>query len=123
MELTKASQLSEYSDKELIKEWDIATQPGTAGRHLSYAQDFYTSSAWLDVRDEIKRRGLDKETRVKEIDKRLLLNTLKYGAYGSMEENNHPMEDWWWHLHQIAKREYPADLLPEHLREIYERYA
>jgi len=33
-----------------------------------------------------------------------------------------PMEKWWWHLGAIRRREYPAELLPEHLQEIYAEY-
>ena len=33
-----------------------------------------------------------------------------------------PLEKWWWHLGAIRQREYPAELLPEHLQEIYAEY-
>jgi len=32
-----------------------------------------------------------------------------------------PMEKWWWHLGAIRRRTYPVELLPEYLREIYEK--
>ncbi len=112
--------LSEYSDEELIEEWKLATELDTVGKHLSYVQDLHTSSAWLEVRDEIKRRGLDKQ--VEDIDKELIKNSIKYGAYGNMEEELHPVEDWWWHLYEIAKGEYPEEKLPEPLRQVYKKH-
>ena len=55
-----------------------------------------------------------------EIDRQLIKQVLEYGSDPSGEE--HPIDKWWWHLEKIAQRTYPASLLPEHLREIYEKY-
>lgn len=31
-----------------------------------------------------------------------------------------PLSRWWWHLGKIRNHSYPAELLPEHLRAIYQ---
>lgn len=117
MQSAKALQLSEYSDAELVQEWETATKLNTAGKNRSYVQDYFTASAWLEVRDEIERRGLGTLQEVKELDERLLKAVLIYGAEGNDEP--HPPNKWWWHLDKIAKRIYPPQELPEHLRALY----
>ncbi len=75
----------------------------------------------LDARDEIHRLGLDNDERVIEIDKRLLKGLKKFGnlIVYRFDNSDKPLPHWWWHLDKIAKKEYPAELLPEPLREIY----
>ena len=36
-----------------------------------------------------------------------------------MDDPAQPLEKWWWHLGAIRRREYPVELLPEHLRAVY----
>ncbi|NEX20998.1 hypothetical protein G3480_11860 [Thiorhodococcus mannitoliphagus] len=36
------------------------------------------------------------------------------------DDPSHPLEHWWWHLGKLRDGSYPANLLPEHLREVYE---
>ena len=72
-----------------------------------------------DTMTRIHELGLDHM--VKELDIKLLKGLKKFGPPAYMEKDkNKPLEYWWWHLDKIATKEYPAELLPEHLREIYE---
>lgn len=106
---------SEYS--ELIKEWQWATSPVFG--NYSYVQDMHTADVWLEIRDRIKGAGLEQHPEVIKLDKQLIKRVLKHGAEGSYESQEHPLHHWWWHLDKIARKEYPAELLPEYLREIY----
>ncbi|MCS6875708.1 MAG: hypothetical protein NZ526_00385 [Aquificaceae bacterium] len=78
---------------------------------------------WMmtDPRDKLHELGLDNDPRVIEIDKKLLEGLKKYipPDYSEKERKDKPLERWWWHLDKIADKTYPAELLPEHLREIY----
>lgn len=81
---------------------------------------YYATSDLLDVRQEIYELGLESEERVKKADIALLEYVLKEGSDTPMwRPEDAPLSSWWWHLEKIAKRQYPAELLPEHLREIY----
>lgn len=81
---------------------------------------------WMaaDPRTELHQIGMDEDERIKQLDIQLIkkLHRFKkmdiYPVYLE-KDKNHPLEYWWWHLDKIAKKEYPAELLPEHLREIY----
>lgn len=99
-----------------IKDWEIATTPYlVSGR--SFVQDMWMADDWLEVRDEIHQAGLDNHPKVVELDKNLIRLVIKKGA--EKPETQKPLKYWWWHLDKIAKKEYPAELLPEHLKEIY----
>ncbi len=71
-----------------------------------------------DIRTEIHENGLDHM--VRELDIKLLRGLKRFGAPAYMEKDrNKPLAYWWWHLDKIARREYPEELLPEYLREVY----
>ena len=108
-------------EKELIQEWEWFVEPD-AGFPDGWGpvQWIDAAPALLPVRDEIEKRGLANHPKVMEIDRQLIKQVLEYGSDPSGEE--HPIDKWWWHLEKIAQRTYPASLLPEHLREIYEKY-
>ena len=36
------------------------------------------------------------------------------------DSQDHPLTHWWWHLGKLRAGTYPAHLLPEHLRAIYQ---
>lgn len=91
--------------------------------NLASAYDYNNMWLMLDARDEIHKKGLDKDERVKEIDKRLLEGLKKFGKLivYRYDNSNKPLAYWWWHLDKIAKKEYPLELLPEYLREVLEQ--
>jgi hypothetical protein len=39
------------------------------------------------------------------------------------DDPSQPLDRWWWHLGKLRHRTYPAHLLPEHLRAVYEQAA
>ena len=39
------------------------------------------------------------------------------------DDPSQPLDHWWWHLGKLRHRTYPAHLLPEHLRAVYEQAA
>ncbi len=84
---------------------------------------YHFAATSLMVRDEIEELGLSNDPRVMEIDKKLIEWVVKHGSDAPYEAEpiEHPIEKWWWHLKEIGERKYPAELLPPHLREIYEK--
>ncbi|MEN3039754.1 MAG: hypothetical protein ABDI07_11525 [Candidatus Kryptonium sp.] len=78
---------------------------------------------WMmtDPRDELYRLGLDDDPEVKKLDLQLLKGLKKFGPpdYNLEEQAQKPLKLWWWHLDKIYDKTYPAELLPEHLREFY----
>ncbi len=78
------------------------------------------------IREEIDRAGLNDAQEIKFYDK-LFFEDIPYymdiakKVYGLslQDDDGQPIEKWWWHLNKIAEGKYPADKLPEHLREIY----
>lgn len=105
------------SYKELIEDWGMAVESNSGYTIYNY----YTASAWLLIRDDIHNAGLDEDEKVKALDIQAIENALKYGAEMPMgrDDENHPLQFWWWYLDRIAEKNYPAELLPEYLREIY----
>jgi hypothetical protein len=104
--------LKYYED--LIQQWQWATEPDPG-----YAFDYDTAPVWLPVRDAIHEEGLDDDPRVKELDKQAILYAIKEGSDMPMERDYEDIRRWWWHLEKIARGQYPAELLPDYLREIY----
>ena len=53
-----------------------------------------------------------------------LLRTLEFidGCW-IKESQEHPLSHWWWHLGKLRAGTYPAHLLPDHLRVIYQPVA
>jgi hypothetical protein len=39
------------------------------------------------------------------------------------DDDSQPLQNWWWHLGKLRNRAYPADLLPAHLRAVYQSAA
>jgi len=112
--------LRKESDEMLIEDWDMATDSEEG--EIPHAVLDYTAGVWLPTRDVIHERGLDEK--VKEYDIRLLKYVLKHGAYPLWEKQSGkidpPLSSWWWWLYEISEGEYPAELLPEYLRGIYQ---
>ena len=107
--------LESFSDRELIEDW---LEDCREGFSLTY---YATASALLLTRESIHLRRLEDKEEVKKADKALIEYVLKEGSQppDSDDPEKYPLDHWWWHLDRIAERTYPADLLPEHLREIY----
>jgi len=107
MELSKSN--------ELIKEWRFAV----GNKDYSPARDSWMSLVWNEVRDEIEQSGLSDEEEIKNLDQKLIKDTLRYGA--SVSEDK-PLKKWWWHLYEISQKTYPSELLPDYLRKIYQNF-
>jgi len=106
-------------DEDLIKGWVLDCEP--PAWDLRY---YGTSAALLDAREVIHQRGLEGRKEVIEADISLIKSILGDEPQytwppDSDDPEKYPLDHWWWHLDRIAERTYPADLLPEHLREIY----
>lgn len=71
-----------------------------------------------EYREEICSKGL--EDQVKEIDIFVLSHLDRLPEIWK-DSKDQPLEKWWWHLRKIAELKYPKELLPSHLRPIYEK--
>ncbi len=112
----KGEEVGIHNTADLIDEYDaLLSYPNTK------APEALVYESWMlaELRDEIHKAGLDENEEVKKLDKRLLRQLLILG-FADLKESNNP--DWWWHLDEIAKKQYPPEKLPEHLREIYLKY-
>jgi len=110
--------LSRFSDEELIEEWAFSLASQEA---IETFFDDYSAEATLPFRTEIHKRGLDNHPKVIEADKKLIQDALKEKPYPPVITDDYepPLEYWWWHIDKIGEKTYPAELLPEHLRELY----
>ncbi|GAQ95508.1 hypothetical protein TAGGR_2403 [Thermodesulfovibrio aggregans] len=109
-----SSKSNEY--EELLRDWERAIDPE---EDMDYAFFYHTAPAWLVVRDRIHELGLDEDERVKELDKKAIINAIKSDADMPHQRDYEDLKRWWWHFEKIADGSYPAELLPEHLREVY----
>ncbi|MDI6865773.1 hypothetical protein [Thermodesulfovibrio yellowstonii] len=101
-----SSKYSEFKEK-----WKVAVEAG-------FAFDYDTSVAWLPVRDSLFEAGvLDGE--IMEIDKMAIQKAVKEGSDRPYRRDHEDLTRWWWHLEKIASGQYPVELLPEYLKEIY----
>lgn len=105
---------SSKSYKELIEDWEFAINPEN-----DCIYDYDNAPSWLPVRDEIHELGLDDDERVKELDRQAIINAVKFDSEMPYMRDYEDLKRWWWHFEKIADGSYPAELLPEHLREIY----
>jgi hypothetical protein len=110
-------QLSESYD-ELIEGWVLFCEDP---EYLFY---YGSASTLLTRRERIYEAGLGKREEVKKADIMLIKAALTYqydvhspDLFDDPEK--YPFDHWWWHLDKIQKKSYPAELLPEYLREIY----
>jgi len=111
--------LRSLSDKELIEHWEDYTLDRD---YVLDAISYWSSDVAIPIRDIIEERGLAEK--VKELDKNLIRYTLEIGSADPPRERiygevNPPLEKWWWYLDLIAERQYPAELLPPYLQEVY----
>jgi len=77
-------------------------------------------------RELIHEYGAEDDEITKQADQFLFIdlahfikNSPKWHGFKIEDDPTQPLEKWWWHLNKVAKGEYPAELLPEHLRELY----
>ncbi len=113
-------QLSRNEQTHLIQSWKF---------YLVYSADgivplsfiYYANDVGMDNRDKIHQAGLDNNPQVIEIDKKVveLAATKIRATYKKEEQQNKPIESWWWYLDKIHDRTYPTELLPPHLQQIY----
>ena len=112
----KGPQLSDSKDT-LIEDYEYSLEYPV---ELPDAYSHHGYWMMTDARDEIENLGLSENPKVKELDRKLLKNLKKYGPPAYMEKER--PDRWWWHLDEIAKKQYPPEKLPEHLRDIYLKY-
>jgi len=85
---------------------------------FDFAFDYDTSPAWLPIRDRLSEaQAFDDE--IMEIDRQAIIKAVKVDSDRPYQRDYEELTRWWWHLEKIASGEYPAELLPEYLREIY----
>lgn len=108
-------ELSEYC-KGLIEDWLLFTAPPAFE-----ARYYGTAPAILQIREDIYQKGIEDEEDAKKADIQLIKCVLQNKAYppDSDDPEQCPLAHWWWHLDKIAEKTYDADLLSEHVREIY----
>ncbi|QER41877.1 hypothetical protein F1847_03610 [Thermodesulfobacterium sp. TA1] len=105
-----------YVYEDVLSDWERIVYDEEYVYKLCY--DDYEAPLFLS-RDEIHKRGLDNHPRVVEADKALLRYALENRCIEPYDYDEHDLKEWWWHLDKLSKRIYPAELLPEHLREFY----
>jgi len=107
-----------FSDERLIEDWVENCEPPAFD-----VRWYATSAALREVRQSIYLRGLEDRKEVKGADISLIKCVLEDGAWppDSDDPEKYPLSYWWWHLDKIAEKTYPPELLPEHLREIYQK--
>ncbi|MDW7999054.1 MAG: hypothetical protein RMI30_06350 [Thermodesulfovibrio sp.] len=119
MDLSKSTKRKlSKEERELIEKWEMAIDIEYFPSSIYY---YHTASAWLMVRDEIEELGLGDLPEVKELDAEAIRRAIEVQADPPMDrdEENPPLKRWWWYLDLIAEKRYPAELLPEYLREVY----
>lgn len=111
-------------DKDLIDEWIRCTNEDDF--YLIPALEHKQAYVYLSIRDEIYKRSLDLNPLVVESDKRLIkislrmMDLYKEGSVGLyFYGENKELKYWWWHCDKILIQTYPAELMPDHLRETY----
>lgn len=109
--------LRSLPEDELIQHWEVST-----GDYIDDTVYWATCDVRIPIRDIIEERGLAEK--VKEMDKRLIRYVLENFEYIDVPEDdrealNPPLSRWWWYLDLISQKQYPAELLPEELREGY----
>jgi len=110
--------LSEEEKEELISRWQYRATP----EGFDVITDMYMAPASLYTRELIHKNGLENDQRVIEADKEILKLSFKYVPFPLIEADigYKPEPHWWWYfLYDIHKGEYPLDLLPDHLKDIY----
>ena len=108
--------------EELIDRWQDFTNPD---EFVFGICDQWVAPASLYVRELIHKLGLENDKRVIEADKKILQLSFEYfPAY--LHEGDigyEPEPHWWWYfLRQIHRGEYPLELLPDHLKDIYREH-
>jgi len=109
--------------KELIEDWNWVVNGSVQNPNDPWYKviiDDDVNDVEIKVRDKIHDLGLDENPEIIRLDKKALKYVLEMGAaYRIKPPQAKDKKRWWWHLDEIAQRTYPADLLPDYLREIY----
>jgi hypothetical protein len=107
--------LSKYY-RRLIKDWAISIDIDEDTGDTFF---YHTAPTFLSIRDEIHDAGLDNHPLVMELDKKAIINAIRSKADPPYDREYEGLDRWWWHFEKIADGTFPAELLPEHLREVY----
>lgn len=98
--------------RELVRfSLDTGTAPGIAERREELSRSSLTIAQIKELED------LDDEA----IE--IVLDSPFIDADLMADDNKKPLAKWWWHLGKIRSHTYPAELLPEHLRAVYDEQA
>lgn len=78
----------------------------------------------LEFRDEIHDAGLDNHPEVIKLDREALKIAFdwKFIGYRDKPPQANDKRRWWWWLDELVFGEYPEELLPQHLKDIYREY-
>jgi len=105
--------------EEHIRRWQSFAEPKNFNFEIT---DSWMAPAALYVREIIHKLGLEKDPRVIEADKKILKLSFEYTPAFTEEPDigYKPEPHWWWYfLRKIQEGDYPLDLLPDHLKDIY----
>ncbi|WP_022670967.1 hypothetical protein [Hippea alviniae] len=85
---------------------------------------YYQSCADLEFREDLSKvehKMTDEQRKILEnLDKKVVRGLRKYPAELNRDYvENDSIKKWWWHLDKIQEGTYPAELLPDHLKEEY----
>ncbi len=73
-------------------------------------------------RDFVDKYRLDRFDIFKKYDMEALREAISYPYYEMGCYDNRPEDKWWWNLDRIRDIKYPAELLPEYLRDYYLKF-
>ena len=110
-----------YSPERAIRAWQLRATP----KYFYYLTDSWMSPPHLYIREVIQKYGLENDPRVIKADQEILRLAFKnYVAPPDFAQldGDPPLEYWWYYLDDIHRGEYPLDLLPDHLRDIYREH-
>ena len=112
---------------ELIEDWDWAVNDSAQNPNDPWYKAFVdpdVNDVEIKTRDKIHDLGLDNHPEVIKLEKQAIKYVLtEVGAsYRKKPPQAKDKTRWWWHLDEISEGKYPAELLPEHLKEIYLKY-
>jgi len=108
-----------------INDWQNLTNPDKFKYYICNPFNPWDASAALYNRELIHKFGWEDDPRVIEADKKILKLSFEYSPVYLTEDEIYykPEPNWWWYfLYDIHNGDYPLDLLPDHLKDIYREH-
>lgn len=110
---------------ELIEDWNWTVNESITGNGgIPNILNWHINDVEIEVRDKIHDLRLDENEEIVKLDKKAINLILKTGGiiYRVKPPQAKDKKRWWWHLDEISQGKYPAELLPEHLKKVYEKW-